>query len=166
MHFILIINRRFCNRNTIRNSGQSPPWIQAVWQQLHIPKCSFLLWMALKNRLYTRDRLLNFGLNVDPRCVLCNVGHEYISNIFCECNYFKVVLHDAVLGGNRLNYMNGNFFSNGNVSKARKCLAFLFIFATYSLWRERNDRIHKAGHAKSAVQVMVRENVWRVDLGL
>lgn len=45
----------------------------------------------------------------------------------------------------------------GIISKARRRLAFLFLsVAVYLLWRERNDRIHMVGHAKSECQIRVQ----------
>lgn len=62
--------------NTIRDSGNSPPWLKAVRHQLSIPKCSFALWLALKNRLLRRERMIQFRMNVDPVCLLCNTANE------------------------------------------------------------------------------------------
>lgn len=61
---------------SIRSQGTSLFWLKAVSHILAIPKCSFVLWLALKNRLLTRDRMCNFGMSTDPRCVLCSSQNE------------------------------------------------------------------------------------------
>lgn len=143
--------------NTIRTTAIPPLWVPAVWQPLSIPKCAFLLWMAFKNRLFTRDRLISFGINTDGGCVLCTNGFESTCHIFSECRYSKVVLHHDILSGVWADYLRGDFFVPGIISKARRRLAFLFLsVAVYLLWRERNDRIHKVGHANSESQIRVQ----------
>lgn len=54
-HFIKI---QFVKDNT-------SPWLAAIWNPLQVPKCSFLMWLALKNRLLTKDRKVVFGQNVN-----------------------------------------------------------------------------------------------------
>ncbi|XP_039043535.1 uncharacterized protein LOC120182715 [Hibiscus syriacus] len=53
----------------IRTKGQKIPWHKLIWFPLHIPKHSFIVWMALQNRLPTRDRLQIMGINTDSLCV-------------------------------------------------------------------------------------------------
>lgn len=47
-----------------------------MWYSISISKCSFIIWLALKDRLLTKDRMTWFGINVDPECVLCKVDNE------------------------------------------------------------------------------------------
>lgn len=151
--------------NSIRHHGLTPLWHQAVWQSYSIPKCDFITWMALKNRLYTRDRMIKFGLSADQKCVLCNCHNESVQHLFEDCSFSKQVLRHDLLNGKWNNYLNGNFFG-ANISKARKKLSFIFLsVAIYNIWKERNSRIHSTGHALRATQVrncilsMVREKI-------
>lgn len=142
--------------NSIRITGTPQPWLNAVWHTLQIPKCSFILWLALKNRLYTRNRMISFGLNVDPLCVLCSTGFETGPHLFEECPFSKVVMESNVLTGDWANYVNGVFF-NGSPSKAKKSLGFLFLaVAVHSIWRERNERIQKHGHKLNATCIRLQ----------
>ncbi|CAN1749405.1 hypothetical protein LINPERHAP1_LOCUS3699, partial [Linum perenne] len=36
------------------------------------PSNSFISWLAVQGRLSTKDRLLGWGLSVNPNCVLCS----------------------------------------------------------------------------------------------
>lgn len=65
---------------------QSVPWEKAVWIKGGILKQSFLTWLFVLNRCPTRDRLLNWGLNTDPSCLLCNLQPESRNHIFFSVN--------------------------------------------------------------------------------
>lgn len=129
---------------------------------LSIPKCFSHLSLELKNRLYAQERMLKFGLNVDPRCVLCNRGLQTLVHIFAKCTYSKFALQDDILCGNWIEYfrgywseyLRGEFFVMGNVSKAKKLFAYLIILVkNLTIWREHIDIIHKVGPLRSAQQI-------------
>ncbi|XP_013614852.1 uncharacterized protein LOC106378843 [Brassica napus] len=44
-------------------------WSKGVWFRHSTPKFAFMTWYALKNRLATGDRLLQWGGNVDGSCI-------------------------------------------------------------------------------------------------
>lgn len=81
----------------IRGTGVAPLWLDAVRHRLAIPKCSFLLWLALKNRLFTKDRMINMGMNVNPMCVLCSTELESVMHIYGTWSFVKCVLQGSVL---------------------------------------------------------------------
>ncbi|KAG7548268.1 RNA recognition motif domain [Arabidopsis suecica] len=47
-------------------------WYQGIWFLHATPKHSFIAWLATKNRLATRDRMLNWRAGVNTSCVFCN----------------------------------------------------------------------------------------------
>lgn len=105
-------------------------------------------------------------MQVDQICVLCRTANETIPHLFGSCTYAQRVLHDEVLRGHWDDYLEGDFFVNNNISKARRLLAFLFLsVAVYEIWHERNKRIHNAGHDHPAtftrlkVMRMVRDRL-------
>lgn len=53
---------------------QSPdvPWYRAVWIKGGIPRQSFLCWLFTLSRSPTKDRILGWGIQTDPLCLLCN----------------------------------------------------------------------------------------------
>lgn len=67
----------------------SPPvlWHSICWFKEEIPRCSFISWTAFLGRLPTRDRLISWGLNVPPGCVLCSTSDESISHMFFQCPF-------------------------------------------------------------------------------
>uniref|UniRef100_A0A803PM74 Reverse transcriptase zinc-binding domain-containing protein n=1 Tax=Cannabis sativa TaxID=3483 RepID=A0A803PM74_CANSA len=46
-------------------------WCNEVWGRFNIPKHSFILWLAIQNRLKTKDRLQRFQIVNDATCNLC-----------------------------------------------------------------------------------------------
>ena len=148
------------------------PWIAAVWHKLTIPKCSFTSWLAFKNRLLTKDRMMRFGMQTDLRCVLCNNAIETNAHLFSSCNFIATITTSSgfYLTENWSSYLNGNF-TIGIRGNIRKWLAFLFLNITiYFVWQERNERIHNPGQSRTALQIkaivlrMLREKVFSSNL--
>ena len=76
--------------HTIRNKNGPMLLHDVIWNSFSIPKCSFTLWTALKNRLLTRDRMLKFQMQTPSNCLLCN-AIETVKHLFTECPYFQLV---------------------------------------------------------------------------
>lgn len=127
----------------------SPPvlWHSVVWFKEEVPCCSFISWTAFLRRLPTRDRLISWGLNVPPGCVLCSAADESISHLFFGCPYAVAIwsrfcgrymavppasLSDVVVLCQQL---------QGTHARAVIVLKLINQAIIYSLWRERNARI-------------------------
>lgn len=153
--------------NTIRSYSSTLPWTNAVWHILSIPKCSFTFWLALKDRLLTKERMVRFGLGTDSGCVLCDNAVETNSHIFSTCSFFQSIISDPSFSFTRdWNQFLAGEFITGGASKMKKNLSYLFLsVAIYCTWKERNDRMHKVGHKQTPTQLrffvkrMVREKV-------
>lgn len=82
----------------LRDKAARGDWYPIVWTKQRIPKCSFVTWMAMHQKLMTKDRVLNIGVHCDPDCVLCD-DHED-PHFFFECAFsayvFKHALHDLL----------------------------------------------------------------------
>lgn len=153
--------------HTIRRTGTAPLWLSAVWNPFTIPKCGFFLWLALKNRLLTKEKMIQFGFNVNPICVLCHSSMESAEHIFTDCPYTNSVLKGGSLPITLTwSEWQMGIFTLGRVTNLEKHLAWLYISVViYSIWRERNTRIHQSGKSNNADQMiylakrMVREKV-------
>lgn len=71
--------------NLIKEHKPQVSWFKAVWSPPGIPKQNFLTWLVVLNRCPTRDRLLGWGLQTDPACVLCNSTAESRDHLFFDC---------------------------------------------------------------------------------
>ena len=53
-------------------------WAKLIWSNSNIPRRSFILWLALHNRLPTRDRLSKWAVCETDVCVLCDCGSDEV----------------------------------------------------------------------------------------
>ena len=54
-----------------------------VWHRSIMPKHSFILWLSLKERLLTREKLMD--QIEDTSCILCGDPVESVSHLFFHC---------------------------------------------------------------------------------
>ncbi|KAE8700677.1 GDSL esterase/lipase APG [Hibiscus syriacus] len=78
----------------IRNREEKISWHKLIWFPFYIPKFNIITWMALLNRLPTKDRLIRMGFEIDDKCVLCNdslesrdLGITYFFIVLCLVHY-------------------------------------------------------------------------------
>ncbi|KAF3582478.1 hypothetical protein DY000_02033675 [Brassica cretica] len=67
--------------------GISVPWYRSVWNKSGIPRHNFLAWLFVLNRCPTKDRILGWGLQADPSCVLRNSAAESRNHLFFDCSF-------------------------------------------------------------------------------
>ncbi|KAL4385159.1 hypothetical protein GQ457_15G001640 [Hibiscus cannabinus] len=77
--------------DAIRFRKERVLWHKLIWHAFHIPKHSIVVWMAILNRLPTRDRLSSFGMQVEIGCVLCGRKQETRDHIFFDCVFSRKV---------------------------------------------------------------------------
>ncbi|CAA7024778.1 unnamed protein product [Microthlaspi erraticum] len=63
------------------------PWTETVWFKQRVPKHAFILWVTLRDRLTTRDKLRSWGINVPASCLLCGSNPETRDHLFFQCNF-------------------------------------------------------------------------------
>jgi hypothetical protein len=69
--------------------GQVVSWWRLLWFDLTIPRHSFIGWLAMKNKLPTKERMIQWGFNGDSKCVLCNTHVENRDHLFFLCSFTK-----------------------------------------------------------------------------
>eukprot|EP00252_Welwitschia_mirabilis_P008109 TRINITY_DN19815_c0_g4_i1.p1 TRINITY_DN19815_c0_g4~~TRINITY_DN19815_c0_g4_i1.p1 ORF type:complete len:116 (+),score=12.48 TRINITY_DN19815_c0_g4_i1:563-910(+) len=69
-------------------------WARNVWGRLTQPRHSFVAWLAMQERLITKDRLLKIGIGADQGCVLCGLMDENTSHLFFSCTFLSVVWNE------------------------------------------------------------------------
>lgn len=55
-------------------------------------KVKVFIWLVLKKRIPTRDRLIKQGWVKDPTCVLCGADEESVDDLFARCVFGKFIL--------------------------------------------------------------------------
>jgi hypothetical protein len=66
------------------------PWWR-VWKTWAPLRCKFFVWMAIKNRVWTGDRLAKRGLPYPAACPLCDQVEETIQHILVSCVFARQV---------------------------------------------------------------------------
>ncbi|CAA7058278.1 unnamed protein product [Microthlaspi erraticum] len=125
------------------------PWTTTVWSKSRIPKHAFILWVALRNRLTTRDKLRSWGMTVPENCLLCGTGQESRNHIFFQCPYSLHVwgsfLHHRSLSP-PIDFDDIAIWtqSASPIKKVRVICNLVYQAVVYIVWRERNSRLHSS----------------------
>lgn len=133
----------------LKQHGNLVPWKSVVWNRGGIPKHSFLTWLITLDRLPTKDRLLSWGLQVSPQCLLCAspLLVESRDHLFFECS-FAFGLWDIF--ARRLGIAPSHSWAStlsdmqalGGSCWQKKLTLIVWQLTLYSLWLERNSRLH------------------------
>ncbi|KAE8735791.1 Detected protein of unknown function [Hibiscus syriacus] len=87
----------------IQTQGVKVIWHRLIWFPMHIPKHSLISWMALLERLHTREWLQRRGLCSESVCVNYCQHQESRDHLFSQCS-FAAELWKAVLNLNGMTY--------------------------------------------------------------
>lgn len=120
-----------------------------LWQRGHIPRHSFILWLAINNKLRTMDRIpVSMGLP-SHACVLCNQGAEDHDHLFFQCSYTRGVWDDLQAKAGItwpslswtlcIQWATTNYHHKHNASC--KVARIMLAATVYFIWQERNRRI-------------------------
>ena len=135
----------------LRGSQPRVPWYHLVWFSENIPRHSFIVWLAILNKLATQDRIWKFTPG-PLACVLCHKDIESHDHIFFTCDYSSIIWQDIM---RRFSMVGApvvwNSFIGWAASKwkskkpadimPRMCLGAVI----YAIWKERNARIFRIG---------------------
>ena len=124
-------------------------WHRLVWVAFIVLKHAIVAWMAIINRLPTKDRLKSWGLEVDDRCVPCRKAGETRNHLFYECEFSQGIWKEILkLCGKQREVTSWNEeFQWAIMRLKRKSLASIIMrmawhAVIYTTWVERNNRIH------------------------
>ena len=133
----------------IRERKPTVFWSKSVWFAQGVPRFSFIVWLAVKNRLATGDRMRVWGLQ--QGCMLCGELDETCDHVFFACPYSFTIWDKLAnrLSGSRTDpdwTITLQFVSENNLQVMDKILLkMVFQTTIYHIWRERNGRKHQAG---------------------
>ncbi|CAL9222223.1 unnamed protein product [Arabidopsis halleri] len=143
---------KFCTRDTwnqIRTIMLNKvSWHNGIWFPHATPKFSFCSWLAVKNRLSTGDRLIQWNRRLQSTCVLCNNNLETRDHLFFSCRFATEVWENLAKNIYKAKYstnwsalivtVSGQWQDRVESFVAR----YLFQTAIHMIWRERNGRRH------------------------
>ena len=136
--------------NTLSQPGSTVRWYKVVWFSQCNPRMAFILWMAMKCKLQTQDRIRKWNNDPNMKCSLCNEVQDSHNQLFFECKYSKYIwsslkkkmrkawLTDSHSWDN-VKEQFANAPCNNNIDSV---LARITLATTvYHIWKERNTRI-------------------------
>ena len=57
-------------------------WDKIVWSKFNTPKYIFVLWLAIHNRMSTKERIKKYIDLPNSDCILCEEAEEYVHHLF------------------------------------------------------------------------------------
>ncbi|XP_056844021.1 uncharacterized protein LOC130496191 [Raphanus sativus] len=122
-------------------------WASAIWAKKGIPRHDFHGWLVVLDRLPTRDRMLGWGLQVSPLCLLCNSSAESRSHLYMDCNFSYDLWCLAASRCNIQPYRSWTALLDQMMSltsSRSSNLLTLLVWKSvmYWVWHERNQRLH------------------------
>ncbi|XP_038997365.1 uncharacterized protein LOC120122260 [Hibiscus syriacus] len=151
----------------VRIKHDKVPWQKLIWFPLHIPKFSVIAWLAILDRLPTRERLLRIGLTINGQCILCNAAFETRNHLFADSimatSLWNGILHLSLLSlphmswENKLTWAYSTWKGKSLLTSIMKIARNAFI---YKIWEERNRRMFQ-GKSRTAEDLLdsIKESV-------
>jgi hypothetical protein len=138
---------RSCYRAFFMGFISFEPW-KRLWKTWAPPKCKFFLWLAIRNKCWTADRLQMRGLQYPVCCPLCDQEQETVQHILCTCSFTRQFWHlilSSIGLGDLTPFVVEQSFAEwwGKASKKvqrckRKGFNSVIILGAWCLWLTRN----------------------------
>ncbi|XP_022019023.1 uncharacterized protein LOC110919054 [Helianthus annuus] len=153
--------------NNLRVRDNKVAWVNMVWYGQCIPRHSFHLWLVLKNKLKTQDRLAVWeaGSETNLRlmcCPLCNYGRDSRDHLFFQCSYAAKIWSIVKEKVDMVN-VNDSWSSimawielNASSKTLEHIVCKLVVAAsTYFIWQERNNQLFSNIHRKEEMVAQI-----------
>lgn len=134
--------------NQIRSIRSTCVWHKAVWFSQHTPKQAFIMWIALKERLQTTDRIQQWNRSINTNCVLCNEECESCGHLFFDCRYSGMIWKKLMEGLMREDFTVkwSDLIAIASKLWLTPIKTFILCYALqptmYTIWWEHNARRH------------------------
>lgn len=120
-----------------------------LWFRGHIPRHSFIIWLACRGRLRTMDRLHSVGILTNNTCILCGIQCGILWALILWCNLSGTVwraintkanLHWPCIPWQQLLHWVAMTCQQRN-NIISMIARLLLSTSVYILWHKRNNRI-------------------------
>ncbi|MFS7993166.1 putative H(+)-transporting two-sector ATPase [Helianthus anomalus] len=139
--------------DNIRRRGHVVPWVDFVWFSQWIPRHSFHMWLVIKNKLKTQDRMCVWDADSETNlnlmcCPLCRYDKDSRDHLFFHCsfalkvwNLVKDMAYMENVGPNWASVMDW-IQQHASSKSAEIIVSKLVVTASaYFVWQERNNRL-------------------------
>jgi len=135
-------------RALLNGSTTFEPW-RRLWKSWAPAKCKVFLWLAIRNKCWTADRLARRGLPHPAQCVFCDQTDEDVQHILTDCVFARefwvkiltpLGLLDSAPSPNDQVFADWWRKARKRAAKEkRKGLNTLIILGAWMLWKHRNS---------------------------
>lgn len=132
----------------VRGEGVKVHWDRLIWFSQCIPRHTFILWLAVKVKLITHDKLLKWYPQKDVCCPFCKIMPDSHEHLFFQCPFASGIWTEmkikARIRSNVVSWKDivTNVASQKNHNNIWCIIGKLCLAATvYSIWQEGNCRI-------------------------
>ncbi|XP_056695389.1 uncharacterized protein [Spinacia oleracea] len=130
--------------------GAQVGWKRLICNTHASPKSTFIMWLAVQNRLATKDILIRWQLNIDDTCGLYQLESESLEHLFFSCSYSKEIWRQVLLylGVTRIVLPwqeEVQIAVKRSRSKQKKACKYsiAFIESVYCIWLQRNSKVFR-----------------------
>ncbi|XP_059309946.1 uncharacterized protein LOC132061093 [Lycium ferocissimum] len=136
------------------------------------PKWLFIGYLVANGRVYSKDRLINWGMDVDPLCQLCKGVAETMNHLFFTCPVaaavwskllqWQGITRQCCEWPEECEWMEMHRNSNNSSSVIYR---MTLAGGIYHIWKERNQVLFqgKRRSADTIVRVMVQDVFFRAS---
>ena len=162
--------------HSIHDRGVEVDWVYLVWSKYAIPRHTTHLWLVMRKRLITHDRMRQWHVGNDVylatlRCSLCKTQPDSHEHLFFECP-FSLQVWNLVMGEARMTGISPKWSDIVAwllpISKQNKVATIvgrlILAASSYFVWQERNNRIHGNGTRNPDVVARVILDMVRLKL--
>ncbi|XP_021996267.1 uncharacterized protein LOC110893468 [Helianthus annuus] len=141
--------------DSLRIREQEVNWVSIVWFPQCIPRHAFLVWLIMRRKLLTQDKILKWDFSRRKNmnmmcCLLCYADVDSHDHLFFECKFSSQVwssVRDKADMGDvdpKWSSIVNWLMTRRRVKSASSYVARLLVGATaYIIWQERNARLFK-----------------------
>lgn len=130
----------------LRVKHDRKPWMTLIWKSYVPPKYSFILWLAMRGRLNTKD--IWFEQPEDISCVFSKRSKNSISHFLFQCTFVKSIWNKLRSWLNIRRPMNTLLSTVKWIKKEyrgalfkSKAMLLTFAVMVYTIWNYRNKTL-------------------------
>ncbi|XP_074320818.1 uncharacterized protein LOC141657465 [Silene latifolia] len=128
--------------NWLRDTSPQVPWRYLCWNNLNVPRTSFIFWASQHGKLLTLDRLHKMGIVQSTVCFICGSETESHEHLFYKCEYSKrcmqLMQQKPHIQFHVEHMVKWYSLSRSRSSLQRVVIGAYFVGLIYGIWHVRN----------------------------
>lgn len=146
-------------------------WSNLVWFSNTIPKHSFILWLAVRGKLLTQDRMQSWQREGISSCGFCKKQPDSLNHLFFDCFFSQeirdffvrlgVLIPSHYSWNDLVDFASQNWKGKSLVNVINKLVLGSLV---YYIWQERNLRIFQDQHRSSGQVIKCIVEVVRLKI--